>query len=76
MRAELKAAGLPTWSWSRALRGRHLARRTATRCPTRRTPSTLVAEQVPGIDAILVGHAHVEIPQRFVTNKAPASRCC
>ena len=30
--------------------------------------STLVAEQVPGIDAILVGHAHVEIAQRFVTN--------
>ena len=30
--------------------------------------ATLVAEQVPGIDAILVGHAHVEIPQRFVTN--------
>lgn len=29
----------------------------------------LVAETVPGIDAILVGHAHVEIPQRFVTNK-------
>ena len=32
--------------------------------------STLVAEQVPGIDAILVGHAHVEIPQRIVTNTA------
>nr|WP_179791671.1 5'-nucleotidase C-terminal domain-containing protein [Actinopolymorpha rutila] len=31
--------------------------------------STLVAEQVPGIDAILVGHAHREIPERFVTNK-------
>jgi 2',3'-cyclic-nucleotide 2'-phosphodiesterase/3'-nucleotidase len=31
--------------------------------------STLVAEQVPGIDAILVGHAHVEIPQRMVTNE-------
>jgi len=30
--------------------------------------STLLAQQVPGIDAILVGHAHVEIPQRFVTN--------
>ncbi|WP_329790092.1 5'-nucleotidase C-terminal domain-containing protein [Lentzea sp. DG1S-22] len=29
----------------------------------------LVAETVPGIDAILVGHAHVEIPSRFVTNK-------
>jgi 2',3'-cyclic-nucleotide 2'-phosphodiesterase/3'-nucleotidase len=29
--------------------------------------STLLAQQVPGIDAILVGHAHVEIAQRFVT---------
>ena len=32
--------------------------------------STLVAQQVPGIDAILVGHAHLEIPQRIVTNTA------
>ncbi|MTD14783.1 bifunctional metallophosphatase/5'-nucleotidase [Nakamurella sp. YIM 132087] len=31
--------------------------------------STLVAEQVPGIDAILVGHAHQDVPQRIVTNK-------
>jgi 2',3'-cyclic-nucleotide 2'-phosphodiesterase/3'-nucleotidase len=31
--------------------------------------STLVAQQVPGIDAILVGHAHVEIVERFVTNE-------
>lgn len=31
--------------------------------------ATQVAEQVPGIDAILVGHAHVEIPQRIVHNK-------
>lgn len=29
--------------------------------------STLLAQQVPDIDAVLVGHAHVEIPQRFVT---------
>ncbi|WP_338695492.1 5'-nucleotidase C-terminal domain-containing protein [Streptomyces sp. Q6] len=27
-----------------------------------------VAKKVPGIDAILVGHAHVEIPQQLVTN--------
>jgi 5''-nucleotidase/2'',3''-cyclic phosphodiesterase and related esterases len=31
--------------------------------------STLVAQQVPGIDAILVGHAHVEIPERRVVNE-------
>ncbi|MDV3222950.1 bifunctional metallophosphatase/5'-nucleotidase [Intrasporangium sp.] len=30
--------------------------------------ASLMAEQVPDIDAVLVGHAHVEIPQRFVTN--------
>ncbi|HYF72183.1 MAG TPA: 5'-nucleotidase C-terminal domain-containing protein [Nocardioides sp.] len=31
--------------------------------------ASLVAENVPGIDAILVGHAHKEIAQRFVRNK-------
>lgn len=31
--------------------------------------ASLVAETVPGIDAILVGHAHVEIAERFVVNK-------
>ena len=31
--------------------------------------STQLAEEVPGIDAILVGHAHLEIPERFVTNR-------
>jgi 2',3'-cyclic-nucleotide 2'-phosphodiesterase/3'-nucleotidase len=31
--------------------------------------AALLAEQVPGIDAILFGHAHKDIPQRFVTNK-------
>ncbi|MFF3679315.1 bifunctional metallophosphatase/5'-nucleotidase [Streptomyces sp. NPDC002120] len=30
----------------------------------------LMAEQVPGIDAILVGHAHTEIPEYRVKNKA------
>lgn len=36
--------------------------------------STLLAQQVPGIDAILVGHAHKEIPQRFVTNEATGAQ--
>ncbi|GAA0741964.1 5'-nucleotidase C-terminal domain-containing protein [Dactylosporangium roseum] len=31
-------------------------------------PSALIAEKVPGIDAILFGHAHNDVPQRFVTN--------
>lgn len=31
--------------------------------------AALVAEQVPGIDAILVGHAHTEIPEYVVVNK-------
>ncbi|MFE6100165.1 bifunctional metallophosphatase/5'-nucleotidase [Streptomyces laurentii] len=31
--------------------------------------AALVAEQVPGIDAILVGHAHLEIPEYRVVNK-------
>ncbi|MGW4776536.1 bifunctional metallophosphatase/5'-nucleotidase [Streptomyces filamentosus] len=31
--------------------------------------AVLVAEQVPGIDAILVGHAHAEIPEYRVTNE-------
>lgn len=33
-------------------------------------PTALIAEQVPGIDAILFGHAHREVAQRFVTNLA------
>ncbi|MFI5491794.1 bifunctional metallophosphatase/5'-nucleotidase [Actinoplanes sp. NPDC051859] len=32
-------------------------------------PCALIAEQVPGIDAILFGHAHREVPERFVANQ-------
>ena len=32
--------------------------------------ASLVAEQVPGVDAILVGHAHKDIAGRYVTNTA------
>ncbi len=31
-------------------------------------PSALIAQKVPHIDAILFGHAHLEIPEKFVTN--------
>ncbi|WP_329110439.1 5'-nucleotidase C-terminal domain-containing protein [Micromonospora sp. NBC_01699] len=33
-------------------------------------PVALIAQQVPGIDAILFGHAHSEVVERFVTNTA------
>jgi 2',3'-cyclic-nucleotide 2'-phosphodiesterase/3'-nucleotidase len=31
--------------------------------------SAMVAAEVPDIDAVLFGHAHNDVPQRFVTNK-------
>ena len=37
--------------------------------PVPENVSTLLAQQVPGIDAILVGHAHQEIPERRVVNQ-------
>ncbi len=36
--------------------------------PVPENAASLLAEQVPGVDAILVGHAHKEIAERFVTN--------
>jgi 2',3'-cyclic-nucleotide 2'-phosphodiesterase / 3'-nucleotidase len=30
--------------------------------------ATLLAEQVPGIDAIVAGHSHTNIPEQFITN--------
>jgi 2',3'-cyclic-nucleotide 2'-phosphodiesterase/3'-nucleotidase len=38
--------------------------------PVPENASALMAEEVPGIDAVLVGHAHQEIAERLVTNKA------
>lgn len=37
--------------------------------PVPENASALMVETVPGIDAVLVGHAHQEIPERLVTNK-------
>ncbi|GIG93203.1 bifunctional metallophosphatase/5'-nucleotidase [Plantactinospora endophytica] len=37
-------------------------------------PCALIAEQVPGIDAILFGHAHAEVVERFVTNTRTGER--
>ncbi|HEU4945808.1 MAG TPA: 5'-nucleotidase C-terminal domain-containing protein [Kribbella sp.] len=37
--------------------------------PVPENASALMAQEVPGIDAVLVGHAHLEIPERLVTNK-------
>ena len=50
-----------TSSSSRITRAWTAVRRTGTSCRTSRTRSNLVAEQVPGIDAILVGHTHTEV---------------
>ena len=74
---ELQAHGRRRRDRLRALRRRHVARRTATRCRTRERRA-LVAEQVPGIDAILVGHAHHEIAAavRHQQGDRQAGRCC
>ncbi|WP_426506073.1 bifunctional metallophosphatase/5'-nucleotidase [Dactylosporangium sp. McL0621] len=37
-------------------------------------PAALLAAQVAGVDAILFGHAHNDIPQRFVTNTATGAQ--
>ena len=70
----------------RAARRRHRARvraRRATAAPRRYGPdlpienaAALVAEQVPGIDAILFGHAHRTSRSASSRTPRPASRCC
>ena len=57
-----------TWSSSARTAAPTPPRRTATRCPTPRTPPPSSPSRCPGVDAILVGHAHKEIAERFVTN--------
>ncbi|MEN3615008.1 5'-nucleotidase C-terminal domain-containing protein [Plantactinospora sp. ZYX-F-223] len=37
-------------------------------------PCAMIAEEVPGIDAILFGHAHAEVVERFVTNTRTGER--
>ena len=37
-------------------------------------PVALIAQQVPGIDAILFGHAHAEVVEKFVTNTATGAQ--
>lgn len=37
-------------------------------------PVALIAQQVPGIDAILFGHAHNEVVEKFVTNTATGAQ--
>ncbi|MEU7847228.1 5'-nucleotidase C-terminal domain-containing protein [Micromonospora parva] len=37
-------------------------------------PVALIAQQVPGIDAILFGHAHNEVVERFVTNESTGTQ--
>ena len=77
VRARAEDEGLRRGHRLGPLRAPTRPRRTATRCRTRRTPSSLVAQQVPGIDAILFGHAHIEIPRAVRHQRArPASRCC
>ena len=37
-------------------------------------PTALIAQQVPGIDAILFGHAHNEVVEKFVVNETTGER--
>ena len=66
---QVKAAGADVVI-VRATPGRHPGSSYGDALPFPENASTQLAEEVPGIDAILVGHAHLEIPERFVTNKA------
>ena len=61
-------ARVPTWSSSPRTPVPTPSSSYGDALPYPENASTLVAEQVPGIDAILVGHAHLEIAERFVTN--------
>jgi len=54
--------------WPRTQAPRHHRRPDA--LPFPENAATLVAQQVPGIDAILVGHAHQEIAERRVFNES------
>ncbi len=42
--------------------------------PYAENASGMLARRVPGIDAILVGHAHAEIPQRWITNEVTGKK--
>lgn len=65
---QLKAAGCDVIIVSAHSGSDHTRQSYGDALPYPENASALLAEQVPGIDAILVGHAHVEIPQHFVTN--------
>ncbi|HEX6248276.1 MAG TPA: 5'-nucleotidase C-terminal domain-containing protein [Nocardioidaceae bacterium] len=42
--------------------------------PHNENAAAMVAEKVPGVDAVLVGHAHKEIAEMFVTNEVTGQR--
>ena len=62
-------AAAPTWSLISAHGGDSGTSSYGPELPNE-NPAALIAQQVPGIDAILFGHAHNEVVERFVTNNA------